>query len=334
VVRASFRRDVPRSILSTRKRSLPVDGLFETHLTVSNLDRSVAFYRDFIGLPVAFELPERGASFLWIGRPGEAMLGLWSPGSAPIGLSLHVAFRTSLDDVLRACDRLRSLGLTPLSFGATETDEPSVIGWMPAAAVYLRDPDGHLLEYLAMLPEAARADLGIVPWSRWTTSREAPDQAPAIDWFVGPRRDLRELFELADDSAVQLDSYLERGRVLVARHTRGEVVGHVQLIPAGTGVVEIKSLAVRPAVQGREVGTRLVEHALAICRAELVETVTVATAMADAGNLRFYQRCGFRVTSIEPDAFTPLTGYPAGLVADGIPVRDAIRFTLELGGRP
>jgi lactoylglutathione lyase len=36
---------------------------------------------------------------------------------------------------------------------------------MPAAAVYFRDPDGHELEYLAMLEETPRPDLGIVPWS-------------------------------------------------------------------------------------------------------------------------------------------------------------------------
>ena len=48
-----------------------------------------------------------------------------------------------------------------------ETTEPSVIGWMPAAAVYFRDPDGHLLEYLAMLDEPPRPDVGIVPWSSW-----------------------------------------------------------------------------------------------------------------------------------------------------------------------
>jgi lactoylglutathione lyase len=56
----------------------------------------------------------------------------------------------------------------PLSFFTTETDEPSVIGWMPAASVYFRDPDGHLLEYLAMLDDDPRPDLGIVPWSQWT----------------------------------------------------------------------------------------------------------------------------------------------------------------------
>jgi lactoylglutathione lyase len=39
---------------------------------------------------------------------------------------------------------------------------------MPAGAVYFRDPDGHLLEYLAMLDEPARPDAGIVPYSAWT----------------------------------------------------------------------------------------------------------------------------------------------------------------------
>jgi len=144
-----------------------VTGLFETHLTVSDLDRSVTFYRDIVGLPLARSVPDRGAAFFWIGGSGEAMLGLWSIGSAPLGLSLHIAFTVRLEDVLAACERLRALSVTPLSFFATETDEPSVIGWMPAAAVYFRDPDGHLLEYLAMLDEEPRPEVGIVPWSQW-----------------------------------------------------------------------------------------------------------------------------------------------------------------------
>jgi lactoylglutathione lyase len=145
-----------------------VSGLFETHLTVSDLSRSVAFYRDVVGLPLALEVPERGATFLWVGGPGESMLGLWSLGSAPMGISLHVAFKASLEDVLDAPDRLRGLDVTPLTFFGIETTEPSVIGWMPAAAVYFRDPDGHLLEYLAMLDSPPDPEGGIVPWSQWT----------------------------------------------------------------------------------------------------------------------------------------------------------------------
>lgn len=150
-----------------RAAPVPVDGLFEAHLTVSDLDRSIGFYREVVGLSLALHVPDRQAAFFWIGESGDAMLGLWSLGSMPMGLSMHVAFRASLPNVLGACARLREQGLTPLSFFSEETDEPSVIGWMPAAAVYLRDPDGHLLEYLAMLDEPARPEVGIVPWSEW-----------------------------------------------------------------------------------------------------------------------------------------------------------------------
>jgi lactoylglutathione lyase len=144
-----------------------VQGIFETHLTVTDVARSGAFYRDVVGLEPAYDVPERGATFLWVGRPGGAMLGLWSIGSAPVGLSLHIAFTASLADVREACARLREADQVPLSFFGAETDEPSVIGWMPAAAVYFRDPDGHLLELLAMLDEPSRPDRGIVSWSDW-----------------------------------------------------------------------------------------------------------------------------------------------------------------------
>jgi lactoylglutathione lyase len=155
------------------RRAVPVRGLFEAHLTVSDLSRSVAFYRDIVGLPVALEVPERGAAFFWCGGAGKTMLGLWSLGSVPVGLSLHVAFDAELPDVLDAPRRLRELGVKPLCFFGEESDDPSVIGWMPAAAVYFRDPDGHLLEYLAMLDDAPRPDAGIVAWPRWSAERES-----------------------------------------------------------------------------------------------------------------------------------------------------------------
>ena len=144
---------------------VPVRALFESHVTVSDLPRSLEFYREVVGLSVAFETPERGAAFLWIGGPGRSMLGLWSLGGAPMGMILHVAFEVSLEDLLEAPRRLADQGVAPLSFFGDETGEPSVIGWMPAAAVYFRDPDGHLLEYLTMLDEEPRPDLGIVSWS-------------------------------------------------------------------------------------------------------------------------------------------------------------------------
>ncbi len=120
-----------------------------------------------VGLPLALDLAERNAAFMWIGEPGRAMLGLWGIGSSVNSLTLHIAFDVALDDVLRAPERLRAQGVTPLSFFGQETSEPSVLAWMPAAAVYFEDPDGHLLEYLAMLDSEPRPEDGIVPYSEW-----------------------------------------------------------------------------------------------------------------------------------------------------------------------
>ena len=146
---------------------IPVRRLFETHLTVSDLQRSISFYRDVVGLKLAFEASERNVAFFWIGDSGRSMLGLWSLGTAPLGLALHLAFDVALDDLLDAPKVLKTQGLKPLSFFGVETTEPSVICWMPAASVYFRDPDGHMLEYLTMLDKEPRPDLGIIPWSKW-----------------------------------------------------------------------------------------------------------------------------------------------------------------------
>jgi lactoylglutathione lyase len=149
---------------------MSVRGLFESHLPVGDLQRSVDFYRNVVGLELAYEVPERGAAFLWCGAPGNSMLGLWSLGSMPIGLSLHIAFAVELGALLAAPERLSRDDVQPLSFFGEPTDEPSAIGWMPAAAVYFRDPDGHQLEYLTMLDQPPRPELGIVAWSAWPGS--------------------------------------------------------------------------------------------------------------------------------------------------------------------
>ena len=87
-----------------------VRGLFEAHLPVEDIPRAVRFYRDIVGLELAYEVPDRGAAFLWVGEPGGAMLGLWSLGTAPLGMRLHVAFAVGLDELLRRRRRLRPPG--------------------------------------------------------------------------------------------------------------------------------------------------------------------------------------------------------------------------------
>jgi catechol 2,3-dioxygenase-like lactoylglutathione lyase family enzyme len=62
---------------------IPVDALFEAHLTVTDLDRAIEFYRHVVGLRVAHITQERQAAFFWVGSSNGGMLGLWTSGSAP-----------------------------------------------------------------------------------------------------------------------------------------------------------------------------------------------------------------------------------------------------------
>jgi GNAT superfamily N-acetyltransferase len=151
-----------------------------------------------------------------------------------------------------------------------------------------------------------------------------------IEEYGGSHRDLEWLFREADDSEELLDAYIDLGRVWVARTADGEVIAHLQVVPREEGICEITNTAVVESQRGRGVGRALVERAVVEARVAGMRRLVLATGAADVGNLRFYQRCGFRMTHVVHDVFTPEHGYPAGLEVDGIPLLDQVWFELVL----
>src|SRR5690242_426499 len=154
--------------------AVPIKGIFEAHIIVGDLQRSIAFYRDVLGLEIGVGQPERPAAFFWVGGHGKSMLGVFTLGSWRTQMMQHhLSFQVKLEDLLVAPQRLRSAGIapkgrrTPGHPRGEPTDEPIVFAWMPAASIIFDDPDGNLLEYIAMLPDPPRPELGIVPWSEW-----------------------------------------------------------------------------------------------------------------------------------------------------------------------
>lgn len=148
----------------------------------------------------------------------------------------------------------------------------------------------------------------------------------AIEQYTGAHRDLYRSFRIADDSVQLLDSYIDLGQVWVTRAADGDVVGHVQIVPRDSDVWEITNTAVAEGHRGKGLGRALLMHALGEARASGARRVVLATGTADVGNLHFYQRCGFRMTHVVRDVFTPANGYPPTLEVNGIPLLDQVWF--------
>jgi ribosomal protein S18 acetylase RimI-like enzyme len=290
-------------------------------------DETVVFYRDLVGLPVVGEFTssygEDGTIFGLPDTTVQLEIVRAPAGLAPVaGFDQLVLYLEDQGAVATVTTRLRAAGLAP--------DSAQHAYWEANRAITFQDPDGRGLVLApwvyGRVPDPVDrpgwpGDTGLVPTSE-------PDVR--IDWYDGDRAALRALFEEAEDSPAQLDAYLDEGEVLVAR--RGaEAVGHLQLVDTQqAGEVELKNMAVAAAVRGTGIGRRLVDRAVTALRARGHVRLVVATAAADVGNLRFYQRCGFRFTSIEPDAFVADTGYPDSLTIDGIPLRDRVWFAQPL----
>ena len=268
------------------------------------LDAVVDFYRDGLGL---LELERfaghAGYRGVLLGLPDvehhleftEHVHG--SPGLAPSRDNLLVLSFDGLERVHDVAARLDQSGRA-----AAVPENPY---WAQHGAITVEDPDGWRV---VLMPEPLVSSPGPV----------------VVELHRGERAVLRPLFELAEDSASELDSYIDQGRVLVAR-LREEIVGHLQLIATERpDQAEVKNMAVRGDKQGRGIGGHLLRAALALLASEDADVVRVATAAADIDNLRFYQRHGFRMLAVERDAFGSATGYPTAVDIDGIPLRDRV----------
>ena len=124
-----------------------IRGLAEIVLTVGDLDRSVAFYRDLLGLAV-ISPPHLPAVFLRVGEEGpgvpQQIVLVPRPGGAPRAASStadqvlhHIGLEVAPDryDAERA--RLAAAGLT-----VRDGAHP----FLPVEAFYVDDPDGNEVE--------------------------------------------------------------------------------------------------------------------------------------------------------------------------------------------
>ena len=136
--------------------------LYETHIPVTDTRASEIFYTEVVGLPFAYRDPTRDIVFLWADEKHKGMIGLWGASTGygrrhGILTRCHLAFSVSLEQLQHAIVKLNERGIETSGFGGKRATEPSVIGWMPSAQIYFRDPNGHSLEFITLLSETPNA---------------------------------------------------------------------------------------------------------------------------------------------------------------------------------
>lgn len=124
-------------------------------LNVTDLARSVEFYKQVFGFEVAAEGKEEGRRYAFLGREGKLVVTLWQQSSAAFpadraGLH-HLAFQVDSIEEVKAAERtLRELGADFAYEGVVPHGEGAASG-----GIFFADPDGIRLEIYA--PSGAEA---------------------------------------------------------------------------------------------------------------------------------------------------------------------------------
>lgn len=118
-------------------------------LNVTDIERSLAFYRDVIGYGVLREGKEEGRRFAFLGQDGTLALTLWQQADAAYaagnaGLH-HLAIEVDTIDEVRAYESaLRAYGVEFAYEGVVPHGEGAASG-----GIFFHDPDGTRLEIYA-----------------------------------------------------------------------------------------------------------------------------------------------------------------------------------------
>ncbi|WP_141533704.1 GNAT family N-acetyltransferase, partial [Bacillus cereus] len=100
------------------------------------------------------------------------------------------------------------------------------------------------------------------------------------------------------------------------------------LIPTRTETIEIINIAVSEKEQGKGYGKYLLRFAIDYAKKEKYKTIEIGTGNSSLMQLGLYQKCGFRITSVDKDFF--LRNYNEEIYENGIQCMDMIRLTQNL----
>lgn len=136
-----------------------------------------------------------------------------------------------------------------------------------------------------------------------------------------------DLLLLADPSEKLVTEYVKRGKCFVMEE-KDSIIGVYVLLPTRPKTIEIVNVAVDGSFQAKGYGKKLVLHAIQTAKQEGYKTIEIGTGNSGVVQLALYQKCGFRITSVDRDFF--LHHYDEPIFENGIQVIDMVRLSQQL----
>jgi len=136
-----------------------------------------------------------------------------------------------------------------------------------------------------------------------------------------------DLLLLADETKEAIDKYIHASDIYIAE-SEGEKIAVYALYPVNKEEIEIKNIAVIPPLQGKGIGTRLLEDAEDKARAGGYHFLRIATADAGIRQLKLYQTYGFEMHEILKNFIT--NNYPEPIFENGIQLKHMIVLRKEI----
>lgn len=103
------------------------------------------------------------------------------------------------------------------------------------------------------------------------------------------------------------------------------IIGVYVLLPKSLGKIELMNVAVEDNHQGKGFGKHLVLDAVKKAKKAGYNTIEVGTGNSGIDQLALYQKCGFRMVSIDKDFFT--RNYSVDIFENGIQCVDLVRLS-------
>ena len=127
---------------------MAVGPVGQIHISVTNLDRSIEFYRDVLGIPMLFRVPGQEMAFF---ASGDVRLYLGVPTTPDFTSRCVLYFR--VDDLDAEVARLAELGIRVAHPPRVVHRDGATELWM----AWLPDPDDHRLALMQERPTPADA---------------------------------------------------------------------------------------------------------------------------------------------------------------------------------